>query len=441
MPNKSLLVVTTSFFPENAIGAVRVTKLTKYLSYFYEDVTIIAPSIDESVDIDITLDVSGIENLKIYRVTDFLIFRLLKKLRNSFLTDSKGSDYIHRAGENRVKKVTVGVFFSLFTHIKNLNFSIKASVVFFRLKKDKDFHHMLTSYPSYGSHVAGILVKKIVPSIFWIADFRDPMVYPSIKKSKIFQFIQKSIIEKAQLVTSISHGVKGMIQGDMVNKKVKVLYNGFDGYQRLSKDPILCIQDINFTYMGSLYGGKRDISVFFKFLQKFITENPHYETRIKVNYAGSDFSALLKMASVFHMDKYLVDHGKVNRSKSLQMQEESNFVLVATWNTIEEQGILTGKIFEALMLNKSVIATVCGDKKDSELKQIIEAEDAGIVIETSFTTREDYENFSILLGHNIENNTWSDSEGKLVSRHQNFHYQNLARELRDLIEVESDIHD
>ena len=39
MPNKSLLVVTTSFFPENAIGAVRVTKLTKYLSYFYEDVT------------------------------------------------------------------------------------------------------------------------------------------------------------------------------------------------------------------------------------------------------------------------------------------------------------------------------------------------------------------------------------------------------------------
>jgi hypothetical protein len=116
------------------------------------------------------------------------------------------------------------------------------------------------------------------------------------------------------------------------------------------------------------------------------------------------------------------------------MQYESDFILVATWNTISEQGILTGKVFEALMLNKKIVATISGDKENSELKELIDTHGAGIALESNFIDSKDYFNFSQLI-LSSSNNSLSFDDLKSNHPFKKFHFSELSKKLISYIEL------
>lgn len=437
--DSSIVIVTTAFYPENAIGAVRLTYLAKNLSSFYKQITVICPSETNILNIDSTLNITDISNISILRINNFYLFEVLQKFRDRILSGSKGSELLGSIKNSKKKKSLIksfayNFFLRFYTHAKNLNFFLKSFILFRSIKKKHSFEILISSYPSYSSHLAALFIKKQIPEIFWVADFRDPMVYPSLGDSKLLSYIQQKSLVNADLITVISNGVKDMICQSIKNDNVKVLHNGFDELPRFNNPQILNKENINFTYSGSLYGGKRDLSIFFKFLHRFLKENEHYKNSIRVNYAGSDFNSIKKIAVTNKLDSYLIDHGKVDRLSSLQMQYESDFILVATWNTISEQGILTGKVFEALMLNKKIVATISGDKENSELKELIDTHGAGIALESNFIDSKDYFNFSQLILSSSNNSLSFDD---LQSNHpfKKFHFSELSKKLISYIEL------
>ena len=52
---KKILYICTAFYPENAIGSIRNTKLVKYLIKLGYDVTVISPELDANIKMDKTL--------------------------------------------------------------------------------------------------------------------------------------------------------------------------------------------------------------------------------------------------------------------------------------------------------------------------------------------------------------------------------------------------
>jgi hypothetical protein len=56
-------------------------------------------------------------------------------------------------------------------------------------------------------------------------------------------------------------------------------------------------------------------------------------------------------------------------------------LVLATWNNINEQGVLTGKFFEYLMLHKPIVAVVNGNQRNSLLKEIINDLEVGVTYE------------------------------------------------------------
>ena len=52
-------------------------------------------------------------------------------------------------------------------------------------------------------------------------------------------------------------------------------------------------------------------------------------------------------------------------------------MLLATWNSLEEQGVLTGKVFEYFMFKKPILSIVGGDLVGSEIGKVIEDIGAG----------------------------------------------------------------
>ena len=435
--DKNLLIVTTSFAPENAIGAVRLTSFAKYASLEFRHVTVIAPPIEESTLHDETLQLLNIENIEVFRTKHSIFFLILKFLRNKFLGNKKASEAIGLGKQNKsflslIKKYISLVIFKIYTKLKNRDF-LSASIKQYKflIKKTK-FDYVFTSYPSYSSHQAGLRIKSQNKSIYWIADFRDPMVYKSISNSKSNQRLQDNFLDNADLAISISNGVRELLLRSSPNAEIKVIYNGFDDVLLESDSSIIDPNYLNFCYMGTLYGGKRDLSKFFEILDKLVSHEEIDKNKILFHYAGSDFSTLMYQAKKHSFEKNLINHGYLNRGQSIEIQSNCDFITVATWNTYHEQGILTGKIFEAFMLKKPVIGIVVGDLANSELKSIIESRNAGIVIESEFLANSEERRIVDLLKE-IYIKKFStpglSSSSFFQSDVNNFHYQNLFNKL------------
>src|SRR5690606_36822135 len=92
---KSILVVTTSFAPENAIGSVRMAKLVKYLVRLGVKVTVISPELDEDTPRDETLESAELGQVRRYTVGQGALYRrTIGKRRKKLLASSQAETLI-----------------------------------------------------------------------------------------------------------------------------------------------------------------------------------------------------------------------------------------------------------------------------------------------------------------------------------------------------------
>jgi len=94
--------------------------------------------------------------------------------------------------------------------------------------------------------------------------------------------------------------------------------------------------------------------------------------KILIQYAGTsadimrgfleEYPALLPMAQV---------RGQVSRQEAMTMLFQSDLLLLASWNTQKEQGIMTGKVYEYMMMQKPIVTTITGDRAMSELREVL----------------------------------------------------------------------
>ena len=139
---------------------------------------------------------------------------------------------------------------------------------------------------------------------------------------------------------------------------------------------------------------------------------------------------MLKQAKEYGYEGSIIDHHIISRTETARIQAASDLFLVLSWNNKRDQGILTGKFYEALQHRKPVLALVSGDVPNSELKMLIdnyhlgfcyeETDEPNSIVALSTFLREQYQRK--MAGTPIE----YDPDEKVFSR---FEYGNIVREL------------
>ena len=437
--NKKLVIITTSFAPENAIGAVRLSSMAKYLSKKFISVHVICPNFSNSLLSDKTLDINDIQNLEVTRTKSSIIFKFVKLLRNRVLSEKKASEVINLSNQKiansaRIKSYFMRLAFKAFTFLRNRDFLYGALKAYKELAKVNEFNILITSYPSFSSHQVGLRIKRLDDNIKWVADFRDPMVYKSFSSSRNLASIQAEVMQKSDHVITVSNGVKEMLQESSANKKIDVIYNGYDNLPDIETLSSINKKDLNLCYVGTLYDGKRDLSPLFKILNAFLVDGR--KENLKFHYAGSDIKTLINQASKYGLSTNIINHGYVSRLQSMKIQKSCDFVVVGTWNSMQEKGILTGKIFEAFMLRKPIIGIVNGDLQNSEFKNLIEGCNAGVAIESNFLSETDQNNIIDMLSRVMQSKNDSNKENFIsnftfdVDR---FHYKEIFNNLSNIL--------
>jgi len=440
----NILIVSKIFYPSNRIGAVRPTNFAKYLAKFGHKVTVIAGEDESKGEINLSeYNIIRIPNSGfIKQIIKINNSRVLNKFQNqtpnSFNYILRKKSFFYTNLINYVKR--------LFNEIFDLVIEIDWYLMAIRKLKTecaKDtFDVTLSSFGPLSSFLVGKYAKKKKISSYWISDFRDNMKSSSYSffLNKLFSLFEKEALKKADLLTFVSIGQKFIFlqkKKEISNKKeIHVLYNGYENsyYDNLIENNIE--QGIlNLTYTGQLYYNKSDFSMLFSIIDELISEGKINNRNIKINYAGQSSEYFNYQISKYKNIKEVCEnHGYVSKQKSLELQKHSDILLVFAWNTLEEQGILTGKFVEYLSNYKPIISLTSGNKPFGELTQMVCSLDLGIACEyCNYDVDKNRLKEYILNQYNLKLNENCVLFNGNLEKIKKFHYEQISYNLLTLI--------
>ena len=387
---KKVLIISDYFAPDNEIAAIRLTKIAKYLSLYGYNVDVLRRgNSHRKEDNLLKIDLQYIQN--IYKnmnsgVFNYLYIYLTKKI-NTYKSDAN----------NKLFKLT-GIIkkSSILLSIKNtimfiinelINTNYYKNAIKNKNIKYSNYSCIISSYGPISSHYIALHIKKNNKSIRWIADFRDsvydyslPFVFKSYRKR-----FEKTVLKYANIITSVSTGCFSIKAS-----KVNIIPNGFDLDDIKNIYIISNANKFIFTYAGTMYSGKSNFSAFFKIINELLKENTINKEQIDIRYLGKSFTIFKEQCEKYLPDDLIHNYGFVPREESLRIQAESNALLLASWNVINNKSIITGKFYEYLMFKKPILCFISGNIPDSALKKLILETETGYCYEEAHSI-EDYD--------------------------------------------------
>lgn len=270
-----------------------------------------------------------------------------------------------------------------------------------KLVKEQQINLVYTSFRPYADVLVGWLLKKKFPHLCWVADFRDPHVDPN-RRNVFFPRLQhrvnRAIFSKADIVTTVSTGLAKHFR--QYHSDIQVVLNGFpETLLQMAGEKTFPNSKFTVTYTGSLYYGWQSADVLWKSLQALTQAGTIPADKLRIVYAGKDRALWQSWMRQYGLEDVCENYPYQPHNASLRLQQESDLNLMLTWSSAKLSGILTGKLFEYIAVQKPVLAIVRGEK-DQEVLDIFSAVNAGLVVSDEEGFLEKTENFILELYRN-----------------------------------------
>jgi len=444
---KKVLIISYLFAPKSAIGAVRWTKIAKYLGRSGIVTDIITRTEEGFADELLAKDAEEINGV-IHRVAHSKDFpdtaaSVRKATTTPVAVSVKGPinkikrSRIVRAIRENLNRTKV---YRAQEQRYRTNVDFCEQVIDYMQKNNIDptkYDAVISSFGPAGCALIAARLKELYPTMRLIMDFRDPMTNfmqaPKINKRNLA--IQRSLCENADVVLTVSNGCAEKIGEGKHRDKIRVVYNGYD-VEDTADVAQYDSENFSFCFTGSLYDGKMDVSPLFQALSRLVRENDTVRREdIVFHYAGGNFAVLAAQAQKYGMGDILRDHGQLQRKECLALQRRTRQLVFCSWNFKGSKGILTGKMFEYLMMRRSMIGLVSGKLPNSEVRGMVEELNGGFVYEQGERRerqealyqyiKKDYERYDAgLTSENIPE----------MASIEKFDYKNIAAQIADILQ-------
>jgi glycosyltransferase involved in cell wall biosynthesis len=236
---------------------------------------------------------------------------------------------------------------------------VKPSVVY--LKKyitENPVDVVITSGPPHSLHLIGMRLKAEM-QLKWIADFRDPWTTIHYHKSlrltsvseKKHKKLEKQVLLEADVVVVTSLTTKKEFE-TITDSPIKVITNGY-----VAREEIVRIPDTEFSisHIGSLLS-QRNPKDLWKVLSEIASENATFKNDLKLKFAGVVSNDIVSSISEFGLIDNCEFLGYVSHSEALQLQYNSQVLLLIEINSPETRSIIPGKLFEYLAAHRPILA-------------------------------------------------------------------------------------
>ncbi len=414
-----VLIITYYWPPAGGSGVQRWLKFVKYLQNF-----------------DIEPIVYTVDNPKYPKEDKTLINEIPNNIKVLKQPIWEPTDLLFWKKNNQQKKGVSNISKGGFLSFIRGNFFIPDPKVFWVNPSVKYLQKIIDSYkidviistgPPHSMHlIAQKLHQK--NNLKWIADFRDPwsnLYYNkdfnqlSFAKNKNIK-LEKSVLKNADCILTVSDTLKKEFL--KTAKRVEVITNGFDD-EVVTKNIIRLDKKFTISYIG-LLPKQSNPSVLFKVLEKLSLQDSSFKNDLQINFIGDIVDDVKQDIQCFNLSKNTKFLGYLPHHKAIKYQKKSQVLLLLIPNVLNNEGILTGKLFEYLTAKRPILAI--GPEK-GDLATILEETNAGKVV--------NFEN-ELKLSEEIKSLYKDYKNNKLLVSSSNikkYHRKELTKELASIL--------
>lgn len=370
-----ILLVSFYFAPSNVIGAVRVSKLAKYLAEQGHDVKVICG--DDTAyahTLPLEIDEANVIRTDWFDVNGF-VRSAINALRGKGWKKAQGQQ-LNSAGK---RSFWVKLYSSIVSipdaHWGWISPAKKAGRELFKTWKPDVI--VASGGPFSGFVIASSLAKKA--GCTWFADYRDlwsenhDYLHLPFRRS-LDRWIETKALSSAGAIFTVSPLLADKL-GNMHDKPVQVMMNGFDpddvpsDIMRVDNKDILTI-----CYMGKIYPGLQTPEHLFKACASLPKE---MHDKIRISFYGRSHDLAKEMADRCGVSHMCVFPGEVSFNESVALQARSDVLLFLLFSGEQAGGVFTGKLFEYIGVRRPVIAT--GDIITGDVCDFITERKIGVV--------------------------------------------------------------
>lgn len=357
---KKVLVITYYWPPSGGGGVQRWLKFVKYFRdqgwepVVYTPLNPEMPSEDFSLLSEIPV---GIEVVKTKIWEPYLLYKRFigkkktQRINTGFLSDSKKP----KATEN----IAVWLRGNFFIPDAR-KFWIKPSVKFLKsYLKDHPVDAIVSTGPPHSMHMIALGIRFSL-NIPWIADFRDPWTnidfYHKLKLTRradrIHHQLEKQVIDYADIITTVSWSWADDFK-QLGAKNVQVITNGFDptDYNNLDK---AVSSKFELCHIGSM-NKDRNPARFWEALSIVCEKVEGVKQDLHIVLLGSTDHQVFDDLQRFGLMDYVEHFPYIPHKAVLERASKASVLLLPLNDTPNVSGIIPGKIFEYLALQKPIL--------------------------------------------------------------------------------------
>ena len=365
MEQKKILIITYYWPPAGGPGVQRWLKFAKYLPDFGWKPVIYTPEnpsyplLDESLLKDVP------ENLEIVKTKIWEPYQLAEKLNKSNKKFKAGQFDVGK-NQSWKSKLSIWVRGNFFIPDARV-FWVKPSVKFLeQYLKEQNIDVVVTSGPPHSLHLIGLDLKKKLPHIKWIADFRDPWTeisyYKHLKLTKSsdkkHRQLESDVFKNADITLATSYtDAENFCQH---GANAICITNGFDENDagkiaQPENKELHHQQSFTLSYIGVLEQ-LRNPENLWKALDELVTTHSDFAEKFILKFAGRVDDKILSSLENSGLKGHIRNLGYLSHDKAIEEMSKSNLLLITNFPNQSSKGIIPGKIFEYLASGKQIVS-------------------------------------------------------------------------------------
>lgn len=374
---KKALIITYYWPPAGGSGVQRWLKFTKYFRKFNIEPIIYTvkntkyPLLDPSLEKDVPKDMEVIRKP---------IWEPNNTLFSFFGNNKTESAGFLDPNPNRLGKILHFIRANYFIPDAR-KFWVRPSLRFLReYLKENHVDVVITSGPPHSVHLIGLGLKEDL-GVKWIADFRDPWTeidyfhqLPLTRRAMEKHLsLERKVLSKANVVLVVGNTMREKFK--KINPNTITITNGYDG--ELETHQPSSMEKFTLTHVGMMNSDRNPV-VLWEVLSDIILENEEFKNSFQFNIIGKIANSIKDSIENYGLVENIHFLGYLPHSEVLRYQKESQVLLLVVNRVPGAKGIVTGKVFEYLMVKRPILAI---GPTDGDLAEIINETQSGVMVD------------------------------------------------------------
>ena len=373
MDLKRVLIITYYWPPSGGSGVQRWLKFSKYLPENGWKPVILTPENPdfELIDNGLLQDVPS--EAEVLQIPIWEPFGLYRKVFGGEAKGVQGGGLSsHKL--SLAKRLSIWVRGNCFIPDTRMLWINPASWFLINYIKDNpDIKTIVSTGPPHSMHMVALKVKKKLPQIKWVADFRDPWTnldfYRELMLSKWadsrHRKLENTVLQTADEVVCV-----GKVWADELEelgaKKCHVITNGYDE-DDIPKEHVELADKYSIAHIGTL-GWARNPQKLWEYLSDRVRADRAFADQLEIKLIGHVDDRVLEQLVQLGLRPFLNHLKYLPHSEAIVEQRRAHVLLLLINNSPNSNGILTGKVFEYLASQRPIL---CVGPKDSEINRLL----------------------------------------------------------------------